>query len=60
MSSATVTGGGQGPLASISIPAPGFGTPTIGDVNFSLDVSGITTAATHTGMIYRIEAMATP
>jgi hypothetical protein len=60
MSSPTVTGGGQGPSASITIPAPGFGTPTVGDVNFSLDVSNITTAQTHTGMIYRIEAMATP
>jgi hypothetical protein len=60
MSAATVTGGGQGPAASITIPAPGFVTPTIGDVDFSLDVSNITTAATHTGMIYRIEAMATP
>jgi len=58
MSAATVTGGGQGPLASITIPAPGFGTPTVGDVNFSLDVSGVTTAQTHTGMSYQITASA--
>jgi len=58
MSAATVTGGGQGPAASITIPAPGFGTPTVGDVNFSLDVDNITTAATHTGMSYQIQASA--
>src|SRR5210317_579424 len=28
MSAATVTGGGQGPAAGITIPAPGFVTPT--------------------------------
>jgi hypothetical protein len=58
MSAATVTGGGIGPSAGITIPSPGFGTPTIGDVNFSLDVSGVTTAQTHTGMTYTITASA--
>ena len=58
MSAQTVTGGGDGPAAGITIPSPGFGTPTVGDVNFSLDVSGVTTAETHTGMIYTIVASA--
>jgi len=58
MSAARVTGGGQGPSANITIPAPGFGTPTVGDVDFSLDVSGVTTAQTHTGMSYQIQASA--
>ena len=44
--------------ASIDVPAPGFSTPTKGDVVFDLDISGVTTAQTHTGMQYTITASA--
>lgn len=57
-SALTVQSGALGPAASISVPAPGFATRTRGDVVFSLDISGVTTAETHTGMQYTISASA--
>jgi hypothetical protein len=59
MNSQTVTSGGS-TGSTIQVTSPGFVTPAKGDVNFALDLSGVSTAQNHAGMEYQIQAVATP
>ena len=54
-----VSSGATGPLATISLPAPGFAA-TLGNIGFNLDTSAVTTAGAHTGMVYTVTAVAAP
>jgi hypothetical protein len=60
MSNLQVQSGTTGPADPISITAPGFGNAVLGDIVFDLDISGVTSAGSHTGMQYTIVATATP
>ncbi len=46
--------------APIDVDVPGLWNAVVGDIVFDLDISGVTTAASHTGMQYTIEATSTP
>ena len=56
ISSAAVTDGVAAPAASITFPSPGLGTPEIGDVELTLDMTLAGGAGTYSGGVFTLTA----